>query len=81
MRKYKLCVLLLLVGILMNGCTAGQDGISSAQSTEWKPAASTSEPEPQEPLVATLAVCGDTMSHMPQTNDAWNGSSYDYGDG
>lgn len=78
MRKYKLCVLLLLVGILMNGCTAGQDGISSAQSTEWKPAASTSEPAPQEPLVATLAVCGDTMSHMPQTNDAWNGSSYDY---
>ena len=36
------------------------------------------EPDPPEPTVATLAVCGDAMSHMPITNDAWNGESYDY---
>ena len=37
-----------------------------------------SEPEPPAPTVATLAVCGDAMSHMPVTNDAWNGEKYDY---
>ena len=36
------------------------------------------EPLPPEPTVATLAVCGDAMSHMPITNDAWNGERYDY---
>lgn len=36
------------------------------------------EPPPPEPTVATLAVCGDAMSHMPVTNDAWNGERYDY---
>ncbi len=35
-------------------------------------------PPPPEPTVATLAVCGDAMSHMPVTNDAWNGEKYDY---
>ena len=30
------------------------------------------EPEPPAPTVATLAVCGDIMSHMPLTNDAWD---------
>ena len=29
-------------------------------------------PQPPEPTVATLAVCGDAMSHMPLTNDAWD---------
>lgn len=36
------------------------------------------EPEPPQPTVASLAVCGDAMSHMPVTNDAWNGEVYDY---
>lgn len=36
------------------------------------------EPPPPEPTVVTLAVCGDAMSHMPVTNDAWNGERYDY---
>lgn len=33
-----------------------------------------------EPTVSTLVVCGDVMSHMPVTNDAWDAetSSYDY---
>lgn len=37
-----------------------------------------SEPEPPAPTTATLAVCGDAMSHMPITNDAWDGEKYDY---
>ncbi len=37
-----------------------------------------SEPEPPAPTTATLAVCGDAMSHMPVTNDAWDGEKYDY---
>ena len=36
------------------------------------------EPDPPSPTVATLAVCGDAMSHMPLTEDAWNGEKYDY---
>lgn len=33
-----------------------------------------------EDITATLAVCGDIMSHMPQTNDAWSitENKYDY---
>lgn len=38
------------------------------------------EPEPPAPTVATLAVCGDAMSHLPLTNDAWSDAlgRYDY---
>ena len=48
-----------------------------------QPEAAEPEPEPEppappEPTVATLAVCGDAMSHMPLTNDAWNGEKYDF---
>ena len=42
------------------------------------PAQVPAPPPPPEPTVATLAVCGDAMSHMPITNDAWNGERYDY---
>ena len=37
-----------------------------------------SEPEPPAPTTASLAVCGDAMSHMPVTNDVWDGEKYDY---
>lgn len=35
---------------------------------------------PAEPTVSTLVVCGDAMSHMPITKDAWNDETqtYDY---
>ena len=38
------------------------------------------EEAPPAPTVATLAVCGDTMSHMPITNDVWDAEAgkYDY---
>lgn len=32
-----------------------------------------------EDITATLAVCGDIMSHMPQTNDAWSITENKYG--
>lgn len=43
------------------------------------PTASTPSPETQ-PIVATLAVAGDVMSHMPQTRDAYVAATgeYDY---
>ena len=40
----------------------------------------TPTPAPPPPTTATLAVCGDVMSHMPVTNDAWEEEQgvYDY---
>ena len=40
----------------------------------------TPTPTPPPPTTATLAVCGDVMSHMPVTNDAWEEEQgvYDY---
>ena len=40
----------------------------------------TPTPTPPPPTTATLAVCGDVMSHMPVTNDAWDEEQgiYDY---
>ena len=40
----------------------------------------TPTPTPPPPTTATLAVCGDVMSHMPVTNDAWEEAQgvYDY---
>ena len=47
---------------------------------QQEPPVQESEPTPPEPTVATLAVCGDIMSHMPITNDAWveDLQQYDY---
>lgn len=35
-------------------------------------------PEFPEPITATLAVCGDVMSHTPQTNDAYDAATDTY---
>lgn len=72
-----LCLLLLLAG-----CAPA----APAETSVPTPAAEltpTPEPTPTptpEPTVATLAVCGDIMSHMPVTNDAWDEGQglYDY---
>lgn len=68
---------LLLLALLLSGCGAqpsaddstAPDASVSAPVTEPEP---TPEPVIPDPITATLAVCGDTMSHMPQTNDAWD---------
>lgn len=83
MRRNRLFALLVAFGLVLGGCTPGQSGAASSAEEGWTPAESVAEPEPApapEPVVATLAVCGDTMSHMPQTRDAWDEAQgkYDY---
>lgn len=57
----------------------GED-IDQTQHAEEPPEAPAEPAPPPEPTVSTLVVCGDVMSHMPVTNDAWDAetSSYDY---
>src|SRR5699024_197594 len=64
---------LVLFCLLLAGCSPAQTEASS-------PDPSQAEAVQQPNLVATLAVCGDAMSHMPQTRDAYDSQSgtYDY---
>ena len=76
----KLTALILALALLA-GCTPA--GLTeTAAPTPAVEATPTPTPTPTpEPTVATLAVCGDVMSHMPVTNDAWEEEqgAYDYG--
>lgn len=79
MKKARMLAALLALCLLLCGCGGGDQ---PAAQTSWQPEAS-SQPvqEPKaEPVTATLAVVGDIMSHMPQTNDAWDETQgkYDY---
>lgn len=80
MNKTKWTALLCALCLMLSAC--GAPGASSSAETGWQPAESApAAPEPApEPITATLAVCGDTMSHMPQTRDAWDDAQgkYDY---
>lgn len=86
--KPQLPSLLLCLLLLLSACGSVPAGASAAvpppQEAPPEPPAVLEEPtvpeepEPPEPTVAVLAVCGDAMSHMPVTNDAWNGERYDY---
>lgn len=83
---------LLLALLLLCGCgerTAMQaeapeiPNIAAEESGSAVAPAAEEEPEPElppEPTVAKLVVCGDVMSHMPVTNDAWDAAAeaYDY---
>lgn len=57
----------------------GED-IDLTQDAEEPPEVPEEPAPPPEPTVSTLVVCGDVMSHMPVTNDAWDAetSAYDY---
>ena len=88
---------LLLTAVLLTGCAGTPpDGEEDAAQAGGLEASLPAEPDPDlepelppepeppqppEPTVATLAVCGDAMSHMPLTNDAWDEEQgiYDYG--
>lgn len=72
MKKRLLALALLL---LLTGC--GSAPSTQADASEPPEAA---EPVVQPNIVSTLAVCGDAMSHMPQTRDAYDSqaSAYDY---
>lgn len=66
--------------LLLSGCGDGKMAEVPAAESVPKPQVETvPEPEP-EPIRATLAVCGDVMSHMPVTRDAWDAAAerYDY---
>ena len=63
-----LCGLLVFLGMHKDS-GAGDDGQQTGQTT------SQSTPEP---ITATLAVCGDIMSHSPQTNDAYDAATDTY---
>ena len=61
---YQKLISLLLCFLLLTGCSK-------------KPPAE--EPTAAQPnITATLAVCGDAMSHMPQTHDAHNAQTDTY---
>lgn len=93
--RRNICAILLVFILLLSGCATTMVGVSVISYPEGRKLEPVSEPEdqpepapvpepeppaPPEPTVATLAVCGDAMSHMPLTNDAWNGekNAYDY---
>ena len=81
-----LCHLLLCLALLLSACGGGVPAGAASPAPVPReevplpsPPPETAVPqEPPEPTLATLAVCGDAMSHMPITNDAWNGERYDY---
>ncbi len=86
--KLRFFLLPLCLLLLLSACGGGPAAAPAADpvreiqdspppSAPAEPAAP-EEPPPPEPTTATLAVCGDAMSHMPVTNDAWNGERYDY---
>lgn len=66
--------------LLLTGCQSAPQSGSVVTATPSPSAAPTPSPTPAPPTVATLAMCGDVMSHMPVTNDAWDGALgiYDY---
>lgn len=72
MKKRLLALALLL---LLTGC--GSAPSTQADASEPPEA---SEPVVQPNIVSTLAACGDAMSHMPQTRDAYDSQAgaYDY---
>lgn len=76
---------LLLMASVLGGCGKKDEPEQPVTEPE-PPVEEITEPEiPEEPkgpteIVSTLAVCGDVMSHLPVTNDAWNAERgrYDY---
>lgn len=71
------CVLLITLGIRHENTSvpAGGDGGDKTQQTQQTQQDPTDIPDP---ITATLAVCGDVMSHSPQTNDAYDAATDTY---
>ena len=67
-----LCAVLVFLGLRQDTVPAGGDGGEEVQSVQQQ------EEEIPEPITATLAVCGDIMSHSPQTNDAYDAATDTY---
>ncbi len=89
-----ICLLLCLSGCGADAAPAPEEPPAPPAQVSMEPSAEASEKipedilppeeepelEPPAPTVATLAVCGDAMSHMPLTNDTWDAAQerYDY---
>lgn len=65
-----LCAALVFLGLRQDTVPTGGDG-ENAQSVQQ-------QGETPDPITATLAVCGDIMSHSPQTNDAYDAATDTY---
>lgn len=66
-----LCAALVFLGLRQDTVPAGSDDGEEVQSVQQ-------QEEIPEPITATLAVCGDIMSHSPQTNDAYDAATDTY---
>lgn len=79
---WQVLLVLLLTAALLSGCMEELKPPPAAEPAPPPPVeevpAEPQEPEQPEPIVATLAVCGDVMSHMPVTNDAWHAKKERY---
>lgn len=61
----------LVLTLFLSGC--GQTVVTPADPViEPEPPSCADEPEPPACTTATLAVCGDVMTHLPLTNAAWD---------
>lgn len=83
MRKRVALFAVLLALSLLAGCGEKRTPVSAeppVKTQETVEPVEPEEPEVPEPITVTLAVCGDTMSHMPLTRDVWNEEKdiYDY---
>lgn len=65
-----LCALLAFLGLRQQAQPTGSGGQSAQQEQASQ--------EVPAPITATLAVCGDIMSHSPQTNDAYDATTDTY---
>ena len=82
MGRFSILLLTAMTAVVLTGCQSAPVSTSTPEAavTPTPTAAPTPTPTPQPPTTATLAVCGDVMSHMPVTNDAWDEGAgiYDY---
>lgn len=71
--------LLAVLALCLTACQAAPTPTPTPAPTPTPTPTPAPTPEPT-PIVATLAVAGDVMSHMPQTNDAYDAATgaYDY---
>lgn len=87
MNRVLLTLLLVFSLLFPAACAPSKQAVDSPSPTAPEAVVPTPAPTPiptpeppPAPTVATLAVCGDVMTHMPVTNCAWNGTEgeYDY---
>ena len=71
-----LCVGLIFLGLRHENAGGGSPGQS--QTTDGQTADGDTQSQAQQDITATLAVCGDIMSHLPQTNDAYDAATDTY---